>query len=228
MEKISFQSQSLLQQLGLFVVSVGIGIGIVFFYAVLVPPFQKKTMASPLPHSFFSFENAPSTSLKGTIATFSGEVKWESRTATQPATLTRVRSIQQGEEVYTGDDGTMTLHFPSVLSISLKPQTSLALVQTLPDNFVLTQNSGSATYEQQKMTSLSIRSHHLLIEQNEGTMSITTNPDTTDVLLTVERGSATVAYNDNESVSKVLSIPEGKQFIFHDDGRQGFIKTATQ
>lgn len=228
MEKITFESYSPLKQLGLFVVSVVIGIGIVFLYAVLVPPFQKKTMASPLPQTLFSFENAPTASLKGMITAFSGEAKWESRTATQPAILTQVQSIQQGDEVDTGDDGTMTLRFPSVLSVTLNPQTSLAFYQTLPDNFVLTQNSGSATYVQQKTTSLSIRSHHLLIQQNGGTMTVITDPDTANVSLTVEKGSVTVAYNDSDNVSNVLSIPQGKQFIFHDDVRQGFIKTATQ
>jgi hypothetical protein len=216
-----------MKQALLFILSLIIGI-VVVLVSTIIFPHQSKLLASPLPQTHFSLEDAPTDSLRGTIATFSGEVQWQSRTATMPAALTVTRTLQQGEEVVTGDDGTLTLLFPTLLRIALKPNTSLSALQTIPNALVFAQQTGSATYTQLLTTPLSVRSRYLLIQQNAGTMTVMVDADTGDSTIAVLQGSVTVAYNDSANVSTVQTISEGNTFIFQGSNRQGIIKSTTK
>src|SRR5437763_1209366 len=91
-------------------------LGTIFIFVILIPPqknIQTPHNVSALPTSAFSLENAPTKSLRGTIQTLTGEVEWQSRTATTPAALTTIATIQQAERLVTKDTGNVVVAFPA-------------------------------------------------------------------------------------------------------------------
>jgi hypothetical protein len=154
----------------------------------------------------------------------SGEVKWQSRVATEPAILTKLIQLSQGEKIVTGDDGKISLTFGSELTIIQSPKTELELVQTLPMSFVIQESSGSAVYEKNGSTPLAIRSLHLLTVLTSGKMTEKVSEATGTILVTVEHGAITAAYNDTENVSHELAVGEGEKLTFDDATRTVHIK----
>lgn len=197
----------------LFVVSFLFGIIVILLYTKVTAPKELKPLQ-------FSLEKAPKSSIKGTISKMSGNVEWTSRIATQGAKLTSPIFIQQGEEIDTKEDGNITILFENTASISLFTNTKIYFAQTLPQSFVVEQKEGAARYNKTNNTPLAIRSLHLLTQQNDGLISVSINKDTKIVIVTTEKGSATLAYNDKEYQSNVITILEGKQAIFDDNKRQ--------
>lgn len=168
-----------------------------------------------LPQTHFSIADPPSASLKGNLLSFTGTVDWQSRIATQPAQLTALRQIQQGETLETKTDGAATAQFPKAGFISLAPSTQIDFAQTLPDTIVFVQDSGEATYTATKSnTPLSIRSLDLLTRIENGTSTITIAGDDNTITVQVQSGQAIEAYDDTNYVSHVVTISEGQQFIF--------------
>src|SRR5690349_3462927 len=68
---------------------------------------QPTTHITPTPFSF-STENAPSQTLKATVISSTGDVQWQSRTATESAPLT-TSILQQGEQLSIGENGKVAL-----------------------------------------------------------------------------------------------------------------------
>jgi len=114
----------------------------------------------------FSIQKAPINSEKGTIQSMSGTIKWSSRTAiaTEGTQITKPVPIQQGEELMTGQEGSVSIHYQSGLIISLSPNSHLSFVQMLPTNFVLNQLKGTIEYQKNNSIPLAIRSLHLLTQ----------------------------------------------------------------
>src|SRR4051794_20941381 len=109
----------LMKKLFIFLSSIIIGFLLVFIYKTFSPTKQVETLQKQTEQaSHFSIENPPSNSLKGEIATFSGEVQWQSRTATEGAKLDAVRPLQQGENIIT-KKGTALLQFPNIGTIDV-------------------------------------------------------------------------------------------------------------
>ena len=102
---------------------------------------------TPPLHTRFSLSEAPADSLRATITRLSGEVTWESRTASSASPLTAPRILQQGEILTTGQSGTASLTLADTCSITLSPDTELNLIQTLPANIVLEIPLGKITSE---------------------------------------------------------------------------------
>lgn len=167
----------------------------------------------------FSIETPPKNSIKGTIESLSGTVKWESRTATQAAEITKPVTISQGESLETGEDGNVTIIFPEIASISLSSQSKISISQTLPANFVFDQKEGSASYEKTGEIPISIRAFHLLTTLNTGKLTLTVDKENAEISIDVKKGSATVAFNNLENVSTVIDIEEGEKFTYNDDSR---------
>lgn len=165
-----------------------------------------------LQKEIFSIEDAPSETLRGEITTLSGEVFWQSRIATQAAPLKKPRTIQQGEELRTGKDGTVSLSFANGPTLTLFPNTHINVIQTLPNSIVLLQDEGSVTYQIAK--SVSVLNLDLLTVMKEGEMTITIGPEGEDVQTKILKGQATIAHNDAEKVTTVTPISAGQTFIF--------------
>ncbi len=168
----------------------------------------------------FSIEEAPSESIRGNIKEMSGDIGWGSRIATEAAKITNPRTLQQGEEIQTGETGSLTVEFPSEALIKILPKTQIDFIQTLPNDFVTSIASGSATFTKISIIPVSIRAMHLLIRQDDGEVSVTVDSDKPLVHVNVLSGSIRVAYNDLNLNSQVVDFSAGKSLIFNDTTRR--------
>lgn len=168
----------------------------------------------------FSIKDAPSDSVRGTIKEMSGDIGWVSRIATEAAKITSPQTLQQGEEIQTGETGTLVAEFPNESSIKILPKTQVDFVQTLPVDFVASIASGSATFTKLSDGPVSIRAMHLLIRQNSGEVNIGVDTDNSLVNINILSGSIRVAYNDLNLNSQVVDFSSGKRITFNDTTRR--------
>jgi hypothetical protein len=207
----------------LFVVSMFIGAaGFFIIYKKPAPQSTEKVapvnVTSVPTTSTFNIQNAPNKSLKGTIISYEGDVGWQSRTATESATLTKLIDIQQGEELTTGETSKVSVQFPELL-VKISPNTKLSFSQTLPEKFVFYQPSGTVGYTKTNDNLLSVRSMHLLTQFKKGSYVIMTNSETHIITIDCQEGSGTVAFNDSQNQTTIKEINAGKQITFDDDNR---------
>jgi len=205
----------------IFIASILIGISSVFIYHITKthPNEPVKNIIQNVVKPTFSIADAPSEAVKGTITQISGDVLYESRTATVPSGITSPVIVQQGESIQTKDTGSLNLEFPSEAKISIFPKTEIDFIQTLPVDFVVNIASGSAEITKTANVPVSIRTLHLLIRENSGDLSIGINTDKPIVNLNIIKGSITTAYNDLNLVSHIVNFKEGQKVIFNDSTR---------
>lgn len=167
----------------------------------------------------FSIERAPKESKEGSVASMSGKIKWESRIATAPAEISTLKTVKQGERLVTEDDGNVIVTFLDIGKVTIGSKTDLSFIQTLPNDFVFSQDAGLVDYENNSSISMSVRSFHLLVTITNGQMSLSVDKDKTKVNITVNKGSATIAYNDLQYISRVANIEKGQTYVFDDGSR---------
>lgn len=212
-----------------FLYSLLIGVGVVLLLAKVTVTPHSKMLQTPTPHTKaeqFSLTKAPSASLKGNIISLSGTVGWQSRIATAPATITSPQSLQQGESIQTQADGTATIQFPNFGMFLVSPQTTIDFIQTLPVEFVISQNQGIVTYTKNGTVPLSIRALDCIVRQEdkEGRMIVSVNTDQSIVRTVVTKGSAKIAYNDSENVSQIQTVDSGETVVFNSNTLQSFFE----
>lgn len=199
---------------------VGLGLIIGFFLIKQNSNFSKIQNIIPLgiptpTTTKFSLENAPSNSISGNITNLSGDVSWQSRIATEGATIKNPQSIQQGEDLATGKDGKVNLEFTGYLNIEISPQTELGIIQTLPVNFVFSQNQGIVKYTNLGNSPISVRSQNLLINIESGNSTISIDPLRPYIYISVNAGSTTVGFNNSQNVTKIYNIASGKEGVYN-------------
>jgi hypothetical protein len=207
----------MLKNIFLFIISVTIGaiITITVYLRVFqsktefIKPFSSKTL--------FSLQNAPTQSVVGNIASVSGSVVWQSRTSPTPVPINSSQKLQQGEEIETRGNGKAILEFANVGIITVSPNTQINIIQTLPLNFVVQQKKGTAEYAKTGDIPMSIRGLDLLININSGKSTISVDQENSQIVLSVETGSAIVAFNDTENLTNILTVPSGSEYIFNND-----------
>ncbi|MBI3980725.1 hypothetical protein HY345_01885 [Candidatus Microgenomates bacterium] len=171
--------------------------------------------------SAFSLENAPTESLKATISSISGEILWQSRTATEPgALLSKDLPIQQGEKLIASKSGSLTLNFDLAGELSLFPNTEIEIVQTLPVNLVFKQTQGVVDYES-KANTFAVLINRLLVSFSNAAANVSVNDTTGVITVKVYRGQVTAAYNDKNFLSQRFLLQENDRFIFDNEKRQG-------
>jgi hypothetical protein len=190
---------------------------------ISIPSLPSVSFSDLVKLSRFSLEKAPSESLVGTITSMTGDVEYESRVATEAAKINSPVAVQQGESLSTGPDGNLVLIFDKVAEVDISANTSIAVVQTLPADVVFSQSTGAAEYKKLAEIPVTIRSYHLLIE-NDGDVSVSVNPLKPIVTVSVSSGSATFAYNNINNVSRVLTVTSGKKLTFNDGTRRVVVK----
>ncbi|OGH10597.1 MAG: hypothetical protein A2857_06935 [Candidatus Levybacteria bacterium RIFCSPHIGHO2_01_FULL_36_15] len=214
-----------MKKIFLFLISLVAGIIFIAIYAKLADQKSSQNIISPASDtSRFSLESAPGRSLRGKILSFSGSVDWQSRSATMPATLAKVIPIQQGEKIIT-KNGKIKIQFEHELTLNILPDTQVEFIQTLPENIVIAQSKGTADYSKTGTASVSVRTIHLLTEVN-GNAVVSLDKNTPVVTVDVYKGLVKEAFNDLEYASTVITISEGKQFIFNDETRESTIKLS--
>jgi hypothetical protein len=174
--------------------------------------------------SSFSIGEAPKNSVKGTIESMSGVVRWESRIATAPSEIIKPVIISQGETLETDKDGEATITFKNLALVTLSSESKLSIIQTLPANFVFDQKNGSVSYEKLGETPIFIRALHMLTKINSGKLILSIDKETNEITINIKRGSAQIGFNDINNVSTVKDIREGEKLIYNDDAREVSIK----
>lgn len=182
----------------------------------LISPFLSETM--------FSRENAPANSIIGNVASVSGSVAWQSRTSTSTVPINSRKTLQQGEEIQT-HKGQAIIKFTKAGIITIFPDTQINFAQTLPANFVAEQKKGSATYEKNGDIPMSIIAMDLLVNLNSGRSTISVDEENSQIVLKVDKGSATVAFNDTENLTNILTISSGNEYVFDNDAKVGEINS---
>lgn len=208
----------------LFALIIGfIAVGAYFRFANVAPN-DIVQIKIPFVGSQFSLENAPSESLKGKIISMTGKVNWESRIATEEAELSKDTTLQQGEQIDTKEDGNITVQFGDKASVIISPKTQIDIIQTLKEDVVFSQASGSAVYKKTGDYPVSVRVKHILVE-NGGQVSVSmdeVNPSL--ITISADSGSSTLAFNDQDYMSNKVILTERQKYLFNDDTRQGDLK----
>lgn len=172
--------------------------------------------SAPIP---FSWTNPPSASLRGQIEAISGEVTWQSRTATTAAALVLPHELLQGETLITTASGKIKATFPEVVTFTQDAATQLDIIQTLPSEIVFSQLGGLVDYQTLGDLPVSVRINPLLIRLGSGQMQVAVSASF--ITVKVSSGSAELAFNDfNYQITK-LSIDSGHEYQFRPATRRG-------
>jgi len=201
----------------IFIAYFLLGIFLIFSFRQLTETINSHELNSPLPQFYFSLDTPPSQSLQGAITALSGEVVWQSRTATEPAKITKLRQVRQGEEIKTLDTGQTTIVFSDIADITVYPKTDINIIQTLPSNILIGQNNGAADYKKLDGNPLTIRSQNLLIKINQGEIMISVDENKPYITVNVITGSVSVAYNDINFITKLIAVSSGENILFRTD-----------
>ena len=210
-----------MKDLVLFIIGLLIGIGAVIGNSSLK---IKNTPAEPIiskkpPEPSFSVETPPSESLRGIIATHSGNMLWEARTATSPGELKGNAKIQQGERLVTKEKSSAKVNFDRAGSFELSENSDLSFIQTLPIDLVVEQKKGKIKYIINGKSPLSIRVRSALITKKSGIIEITLADNDSIVLISTLQGTAQIGFNDLDYVSQVFTLREGHIYEYNSDER---------
>lgn len=184
-------------------------------------PLAKNNLPNP---THFSLINPPDKSVNGKILFLSGNVFWENRIATQPSKLILPTPIEQGEELYTKNNGQISINFPNFGTITLLPNSNLDIIQTLPENLVILQNKGKAVYQKQGNNAFSIRTFNLLINLKQGESVVNINLKTQTATINVEKGLITTAFIDSQGNTDTLNVYQKQSFIFNNNTSTGAVQ----
>lgn len=185
--------------------------------------YQGEAVKPILAKTVFSLEKAPVNSITGKIASLSGSVAWQSRVSPKAILINSPQKLQQGEELETRYNGQAAINFPKAATITASADTQLNFVQTLPANFVVQQKTGSAVFEKKGDIPVSIIALNLLINIDSGKSEIYVDPENSQIIISVEEGSATAAFNDTQNTTNILTIDEGSEYVFDNDAKLGEI-----
>lgn len=205
----------------LLVTSLVAGTMIIVLGFLWISPRDTQILKILLPKTFFSLEDAPTNSLVGEIASLSGKVAWQSRIAPVSILINSPVKLHQGEEVDTYEDGNVLMNFTKVGTIAASFNSQINFIQTLPEDFVVEQKQGIASFDKSGENPVSVIALNLLININSGESEIFVDKDTSRITVTVKTGSVTAAFNDNGNNTNVVSIKSGYEYFFDDNTKTG-------
>lgn len=197
-----------------------IGFGGIYLYSQTFPTIGIINIQNFFSGSKFSLLDPPSQSLKGLVSKLTGTVMWQSRIADNPTKIDNLANIQQGEAVETGQDGSLSITFPSAAQIDIGPLSKVNMAQTIPNDLVFNQVNGEITYQKLANIPVSVRSMHILIEIID---KATINVDISKGIIKV-KGGAKVAFNNSANNTRLIEIPAGKTLIFNDNNLRVVVK----
>jgi hypothetical protein len=209
----------------LLISSVLVGI-LIFVVGFIYLSHQDITIPNPLlPVTHFSLENAPTESLKGNIASFSGNVAWQSRTAATASLINTPVTIGQGEEIVAQGNGAATIKFPKGILVQMNSNSDIGIVQMLPANIVILQNQGTVSYQNSdNKIPLSINGLDLMVNINQGTAQVSVDKSTSSVVISVSSGSAVATFTDTQNNTQVETINNGNQMTFDNNTKTADIE----
>ncbi len=209
-----------MKSLVIFFLYFFLGIFLIFSFKRVNQIIYSQELNTPIATSSFSLDVAPGESLRGTIVSLSGDVLWQSRTATEPAKINKPMQIQQGEGIKTLEKGKALVIFANIANLSIDPKTEINFTQTLPTNILIEQNSGTVEYMKLNNNPLSVRSLDLLTQINSGSIVAFISENQPYIIINVKSGSITVGYNDINYITQTLDITAGNSLIFKTDTKR--------
>jgi hypothetical protein len=115
------------------------------------------------------------------------------------------------------------VNFPTLGEMYLMSNTEVALIQSLPTSFVVTQSNGNTIYTSEQTTPISVRSLHLLANV-KGKATISTDAENGLITIRVAQGDVTIAYNAIDNISQVELVSKGETLTFNDETREATIE----
>ena len=212
----------MLKKLLLFLIFFSLGVALVFAADFMVSNNTIQKL-NPAIKSKFSIDNPPSDSLKGKISSLSGTVSFQPRSKDYATLINAPVEILQGEDLNTGGNGSATVIFDRIGEISLLENTQISFIQTLPQNFVISQKQGTATFQKTGSIPFSVRGLDLLINLESGRVSVNVDSDNSIITVDVLEGSVSAAFNDTDNLSNVITIESPRRYIFNNNTKKGRI-----
>ena len=212
----------MLKKLLLFLIFFSLGVALVFVADFMVSNNTIQKL-NPAIKSKFSIDNPPSDSLKGEISSLSGTVSFQPRSKDYATLINAPVEILQGEDLNTGGNGSATVIFDRIGEISLSENTQISFIQTLPQNFVISQKQGIATFQKTGNIPFSVRGLDLLINLESGRVSVNVDSDNSIITVDVLEGSVSAAFNDTDNLSNVITIESPRRYIFNNNTKKGRI-----
>lgn len=212
----------MLKKLLLFLIFFSLGVALVFAADFMVSNNTIQKL-NPAIKSKFSIDNPPSDSLKGKISSLSGTVSFQPRSKDYATLINAPVEILQGEDLNTGGNGSATVIFDRIGEISLLENTQISFIQTLPQNFVISQKQGTATFQKTGNIPFSVRGLDLLINLESGKVSVNVDSDNSIITVDVLEGSVSAAFNDTDNLSNVITIESPRRYIFNNNTKKGRI-----
>ncbi len=212
----------MLKKLLLFLIFFSLGVALVFVADFMVSNNTIQKL-NPAIKSKFSIDNPPSDSLKGEISSLSGTVSFQPRSKDYATLINAPVEILQGEDLNTGGNGSATVIFDRIGEISLSENTQISFIQTLPQNFVISQKQGIATFQKTGNIPFSVRGLDLLINLESGKVSVNVDSDNSIITVDVLEGSVSAAFNDTDNLSNVITIESPRRYIFNNNTKKGRI-----
>lgn len=203
-----------------FITAFSFGVLLVLFFSMTRQTVIHNT-SKPMPPLHFSLAKAPSESLQGVIMSLSGDVLWQSRTATESVHVTEPRIVQQGEMIETEETGFAAVQLPAAVAITISPNTKIDFIQTLPVSIVLNQSDGEATYVKLGTKyPISVRIPRILLTDiDSGSCKIALDAINQIATIAVVDGQSRVAFNDASNVSNVITLERGAQLVFDEHAK---------
>jgi len=198
------------------------GIGIVVVFRLWQVKKIPAVSFSPQQSSFNL--KPPTEALKGGFLTVDGDVKKEPRDKEEFETVkTEGEVLIEGEKIATGKKSQATIEFPDFIRIDLGSDTEIGLANLIPDNFLISQLSGSVTYRLLRNdNTFSVRSLHALLTFDSGESEITVGGS--EITVKVLSGRAKLALVDLDNETHVWELNEGEEALVDDAERRVEIK----
>lgn len=198
------------------------GIGIVVVFRLWQVKKIPAVYFSPQQSSFSL--KPPTEALKGDLLTVEGDVKKEPRDKEEFETVkTEGEVLIEGEKIATGKKSQAAIEFPDFIRIDLGSDTEIGLSNLMPDNFLISQLSGSVTYSLlRNNNTFSVRSLHALLTFDSGESEITVGGS--EIAVKILSGKAKLALVDLDNKTHIWELNEGEEVLVDDAERRVEIK----
>ena len=207
----------LMQKKSILIIFCSILVGFFGFFAFRVVwvhyEQSKEVFASVEIHKVL---NPPQGSLIASVTNLSGEVEKEGRLDTKFHDITTQTTLLEGESLIASDSGSVNVAFNNNVNLSLSNNTELDYLNALPNALVVRQPTGTITYATSTITRpFSIRSLGLLTQlASQSNITIATDTNAQMVTVTINNGTATLAYSDQNDDTQVEKLAQGQTAIF--------------
>lgn len=162
----------------------------------------------------------PRQSLAGIVSVVGGEVLKLEREDREPHIATESSQIVEGEKILTQLQGSAEMQFADHARIRLQPNTTVTLVSTNPNNFLLALERGTISLQtDETIATVSARAQHGLIQLENGKAELSLDPETNTLTFFVDEGVGQIGYIDSDNNTQTKQITAGEAITFDDKKR---------